>query len=158
MLSRLVVSHSLWPPWTVACQAPPSMGTLHTRILEWVAMPSSRGSSQPRDWTRVFRIAGRFFTVWATREAEVVEWWGKNILTNDNRIQLEMSLHQLKEYIFILKKHHQLSVTRAKLILNHLQVAMKLTSKLGQKAYNKPIILPQIGKARWIQNHFLEST
>ena len=59
-----------------------------------------------------------------------------------------MSLHQLKEYIFILKKHHQLSVTRAKLILNHLQVAMKLTSKLGQKAYNKPIILPQIGKAR----------
>ena len=87
-------------------------------------MPSSRGSSQPRDWTWVFRIAGRFFTVWATRDAEVVEWWGKNILTNDKKIQLEMSLHQLKEYIFILKKHHQLSVTREKLILNHLQVAM----------------------------------
>ena len=32
-------------------------------------MPSSRGSSQPRDWTQVSCTAGRFFTVWATREA-----------------------------------------------------------------------------------------
>ena len=32
-------------------------------------MPSSRGSSQPKDWTQVSHIAGRFFTVWATREA-----------------------------------------------------------------------------------------
>ena len=36
-------------PWTVAFQAPLSMGILQARILEWVAMPSSRGSSQPRD-------------------------------------------------------------------------------------------------------------
>ena len=36
-------------PWTVARQAPLSMGILQARILEWVAMPSSRGSSQPRD-------------------------------------------------------------------------------------------------------------
>ena len=35
---------------------------------EWVAMPSSRGSSQPRDWTQVSRIAGRFLIVWATRK------------------------------------------------------------------------------------------
>ena len=34
-----------------------------------VAMPSSRGSSQPRDWTQVSYIAGGFFTAWATREA-----------------------------------------------------------------------------------------
>ena len=32
-------------PWTTACQAPLSMGILLTRILEWVAVPSSRGSS-----------------------------------------------------------------------------------------------------------------
>ena len=49
-------------PWTVAHQAPQSMGILQARILEWVAMPSFRGSSQPRDWTQVSRIAGRFFT------------------------------------------------------------------------------------------------
>ena len=35
--------------WTVAHHAPLSMGILQARILEWVAMPSSRGSSQPRD-------------------------------------------------------------------------------------------------------------
>ena len=40
------------------------------RILEWVAYPFSRGSSRPRIWTtRVFRIAGGFFTNWAIREA-----------------------------------------------------------------------------------------
>ena len=44
-------------------------GTLQGRILEWVAFPFSRGSSQPRDQTQVSRIAGRFFTSWATREA-----------------------------------------------------------------------------------------
>ena len=43
-------------------------GILQARILEWVAFPFSRGSSQPRDWTQVSRIAGRFFTSWATRE------------------------------------------------------------------------------------------
>ena len=37
-------------------------GILQARILEWVAIPFSRGSSQPRDWTQVFCIAGRFFT------------------------------------------------------------------------------------------------
>ena len=45
------------------------MGILQARVLEWVAMPSSRGSSQPRDQTQDFHIAGGFFTVWATREA-----------------------------------------------------------------------------------------
>ena len=40
------------------------------RILEWVAMPSSRVSSQPRGQTQGSRIASRFFTVWATREAQ----------------------------------------------------------------------------------------
>ena len=50
-------------PWTVDRQAPLSMGILQARILEWVAMPSSRGSSQPRDQTQVSHIAGEFFTV-----------------------------------------------------------------------------------------------
>ena len=101
-------------PCTVAHQAPPSsVGILQARILEWVAMSSSRGifptqlsnsgllrcrwilyylshqgsprilewvvcpfsreSSPPRDWTWVSRIAGGFFTIWATREAQ--EYW-----------------------------------------------------------------------------------
>ena len=42
---------------------------LQARILEWVAIPFSRGSTQPRDQTQVSDIAGEFFTVWAIREA-----------------------------------------------------------------------------------------
>ena len=38
------------------------------RMLEWVAIPFSRRSSQPRDWTRVSCIVGRHCTVWATRD------------------------------------------------------------------------------------------
>ena len=44
-------------------------GILQVRVLEWVAIPLSGGSPQPRDWTWVSCIAGRFFTIWATREA-----------------------------------------------------------------------------------------
>ena len=39
------------------------MGILHAGILEWIVMPTSRGSSQPRDGTQVSHIAGKFFTV-----------------------------------------------------------------------------------------------
>ena len=45
------------------------MGILQARILEWVAMPSSSRSSQPRDWTQVC-IAGRFSTIWATGKSK----------------------------------------------------------------------------------------
>ena len=41
-----------------------------TRILEWVAFPFSRGSSQPRDRTQASCIVGKFFTSWATKEAQ----------------------------------------------------------------------------------------
>ena len=43
-------------------------GIFKATVLEWVAISFSRGSSQPRDPTRVFRIVGRLFTAWATRE------------------------------------------------------------------------------------------
>ena len=48
-------------------------GILQTRILEWVAMPSSRGSFQLRDQAQVSRIAGGFFTIWVTREVQ--KYW-----------------------------------------------------------------------------------
>ena len=53
------------------CNLPGSSvhGILQARVLEWVATSFSRGSSQPRDQTRVSCIAGRCFTVWAIREA-----------------------------------------------------------------------------------------
>ena len=49
------------------CSLPGSSvhGILQARMLEWVAIPFSRESSQPRDRTQAFCIAGGFFTIWA---------------------------------------------------------------------------------------------
>ena len=54
--------------WTVACQAP-LCRISQARILEWIAIPFSRGSSRPSNWTYISCIAGKFFTIYATREA-----------------------------------------------------------------------------------------
>ena len=55
-------------PWTVGRQAPPSMGFSRQEYWSGVAISFSRGSSWPRDWTQVSRIAGRCFNLWATKE------------------------------------------------------------------------------------------
>ena len=44
---------------------------LRARILKWIVIPFSKGSSWPRNWTQVFCIAGRFFIIWATWEAHL---------------------------------------------------------------------------------------
>ena len=70
------------------CSPPGSSvhGILQVRMLEWVAMPSSMESSQPRDWTGASRIAGRFFTVRAIREVPkpykplfIIHWRSEDI-------------------------------------------------------------------------------
>ena len=67
-VSCSVMSNSLRP---MGCSPPGSSvhGILQARMLEWVAIPFSRESSQPRDQTLLSDVAGRFFTIWATREA-----------------------------------------------------------------------------------------
>ena len=64
------------------CSLPGSSlhGILQARVLEWIAISFSRGSSQPRDRTRVSLIPGRRFNLWATREAPVTVngiYWNK---------------------------------------------------------------------------------
>ena len=54
---------TLCDPIAIARQAPLFTGTLQARTLEWVAMPSSRGSPKLRDGTQVFRTVGGFFTI-----------------------------------------------------------------------------------------------
>ena len=72
-----VVSNSAASDYTVH-------GILQARILEYVAVLSSRVSSQPRDQNQVSHIAGRFLTSWATREAH--SWFmGRNQNSNRNR-------------------------------------------------------------------------
>ena len=58
LFSHYIVSDSFETPWTVSLVHEISQ----TRILEWVAVSSSRGSSRPRDWTHISCIAGGFFT------------------------------------------------------------------------------------------------
>ena len=62
-------------------------GTLQARILEWVAISFSRGSSQPRDWTTISHLAGRLFTDWTTWGSQLVvtklvsvEWMSEHAL------------------------------------------------------------------------------
>ena len=54
------------------CSLPGSSvcGIFQARILEWVAISFSRGSSQPRDQTRVSLIVGRHLAIWATKEVQ----------------------------------------------------------------------------------------
>ena len=68
VLSRLVMSDSA-NPWTVARQAPLSMGILQVRILEWEVYPFARDSPWSRNPTGVSCAVGEFFTSWATGEA-----------------------------------------------------------------------------------------
>ena len=69
--SLWVCPGTTWLCNSIDCSPPGSTvhGILQVRILEWITMPFFRGSSQPRDWTWVSCIAGRFFTIWASWKA-----------------------------------------------------------------------------------------
>ena len=83
---------------------------LQERILEWVAIVFSRGSSRPRDGPRVCSIAGKFFTVWATREApprcelllilSVLSWWFSNDISDRNNYNVAFFFSILSHELF----------------------------------------------------------
>ena len=66
-------------------------GIFQARVLEWVVISFSRGLSQPRDWTQVSCIVGRFFISWATRESKntevdslsLLQVWPRSLLTQE---------------------------------------------------------------------------
>ena len=72
--------------WDLMDRSPPRssvLGILQARVLEWVTMPSSRGSSWPRDWTRVsfvFCIGRRVLSTSASWEAQIYLFWNRKIL------------------------------------------------------------------------------
>ena len=83
---RMCVPAQSYPTFCdpIDCSPPGSSvhGILQARILEWVAMPSSRGSSPPRDWNFVSCVscfAGRYFNNWAFREVQIVSYSGINL-------------------------------------------------------------------------------
>ena len=77
-------------------------GIFQARLLEWIAISFSRGSSRPRNRTRVSRIAGRRFTIWATREAQtymyIINYRSTNLaLKNKNRVHLTVSKRNINQ-------------------------------------------------------------
>ena len=64
--------------------------------LEWVSIPFSKGSSQPRDQTQVSCTAGRFFTDWATREAQ--SYLGDNFVKSTDTIWALKKTASILEY------------------------------------------------------------
>ena len=76
-------------------------GILQARILEWNAIPLSRGSSWPRDRAKVSCIAGRFFAIWATGKTPMVAQAVKRLLTMwDTRVQ-SLGWEDLPEISFV---------------------------------------------------------
>ena len=71
----------------VSASASVQVRIFKARVLEWVTISFSRGSSQPGDRTQVSHIAGRHLTIWATREAPQIwlKWtylWNRNEITD----------------------------------------------------------------------------
>ena len=64
-ISHSVMSDSLQPHGLYSPPGSSVHGILQARILEWVVIPFFRGSSCPKNWTRVSFIAGKFVIVWA---------------------------------------------------------------------------------------------
>ena len=80
----LVTKSSLTLCGPMDCSPPGSSvhGISQGRILEWVAISYSRASSWARDQTHVYCITGRFYTIWATREAPPLVLFKTSVLTS----------------------------------------------------------------------------
>ena len=90
------LTHSIWPNFQVFVHIErlslmsPSLTNLFAlrdtgfwnegdQVSEYHAIPFSKGSSQPRDWTQVSCIAGRFFTIWPTSQAPCFDYYWLNL-------------------------------------------------------------------------------
>ena len=89
----------------MGCSPPVSSvhGILQARIQEWVAISFSKGSSWPRGRTWISRIAGRFFTIWATSKAQLRDIsdviFNKKFLNNSQVFSL---VKCISNYIFVI--------------------------------------------------------
>ena len=84
-------------------------GILWARILGWVAIPFSRGSSWPRDRTQVSHISGRFFTIWNTYEFHYGFWkqWQSLFSWAPKSLQMVTAAVQLKDACSLKENYDQ---------------------------------------------------
>ena len=78
-------------------------GILQARILEWIIIPSFRGSSQPRDRIQVSRVASGFFTIWAIREAQLIDISSprKDLGVTFSKVSYKSSVIIVKAFIYL---------------------------------------------------------
>ena len=120
-------------PWTAACQAPRPWN-FPARILEWVAIFYSRGSSLPRDWTHVFWVScmGRqIFYYCATWEAQYYNYVPFNVLPK-NSVKYIM-----EEFLVIWI-----------CLDSNFCFFLKLVSSLAKFSLNRPTIKPSLKKRK----------
>ena len=109
-------------------------GILQARILEWVAFPFSRGSSQPRDRTQgLSHIVGKFFTSWATREAQL---WG-----NIRQIQTE---DHFTKYLTTTLQNYQGPEEQDKT-----EKLLQIRGDFREEHFGNPLQLFSLGKSEW---------
>ena len=78
-------------------------GILQAKVLEWVAISFSRGSSWLRDWTRISHIVGRCFTVWATRKAFIC--WNPTVFGDETSEEVIMVKWGQRRWVLKLMGH-----------------------------------------------------
>jgi len=97
VLSSSLQHYRLYPPGSSV----PGDSPGQARTLEWIAMTSSRGSSQSRDHTQVSRIAGGFFAIWATSlESLNLSYFTYKMRRDDKTISKTKSRFQFSKYDF----------------------------------------------------------
>ena len=123
-VSWSVMSNSLWPSGQYIPLGTSVHGILQARILEWVAMPFSKVSSQPRDQTWVSHIACRFFTI-RTKKNSKLEI--QNL--ESNKTKLEQDIRELSEKWFqkkIILINHLMSLMNNNVEVPISNILMKL--------------------------------
>ena len=88
--------------WTVACQAPPSMRFSRQEYWNGLPFPSSRGFSQPRDWSRVSGIASGLFVAQLVKSLLAMQETQIWSLGWEDPLEKEMAIHS----VFLLGKSH----------------------------------------------------
>ena len=86
-------------------------GILQARILEWIAVPLSRASSWPRDWTQVSCIAGRFFTIWAT--GKILTNLDSILKSRDNTLPTKVSVVKAMAFPAVMYRYASWTIKKA---------------------------------------------
>jgi len=125
-------------------------GILQARILEWVAVLFSRGLLQPRDRTQVSCIAGRFFTIWASREALYAEYIMQNAVLDESQAGIKIVGRNINNFKYtadttlMAESEEELKSFLIKVKEKSEKAGLKLDVKKTKIMASSPIILWQI--------------